>query len=509
VLQHGKKNDIFFLISVVAFVSALVYVSADGLTILFRQWMRMEEYWRFLILPVSLYFVWNSRKEIASLLIKPNFFIGIPLVLASCALYVAWHTMFVDFFIETGLFLLVLGSIALVFGLHCTRVFLFPLLYLVLMTSIIALLLMPITEYMQHLSAIMSAWFLNISGWTVLREGRFIRLPHMVLEVARACSGTGQLTALIAFALPLGILMHRSLVSRLTLVGLTIPIALLVNTLRIILIAIWNYESPQAAIHGPYGILRTPIIHPMALLMVFLCSLALSWLEKKYKARPMTSIPALGVEKAVSPTRIRAACLTGFFCIGLAISGAWVLKTGTTEFIHELKDFPFQFAGYSGSNTSESDISFYMGKPDAVLERKYRTTSGADILLYICRFNRQDVGKRISSIESELFGDKNRTVVLSAGPATQFTVKTSHSDVKEHHFTTMSWFDVCGSEVSSKNAVRKKLARNALVPGPKRNNVALVVLCVDSQDTKAGLDLLSEFAVMVYPDIRRILETQK
>jgi hypothetical protein len=288
-----------------------------------------------------------------------------------------------------------------------------------------------------------------------------------------------------------------------------VPIALLVNTLRIILIAIWNFDAPQAALHGPYGILRTPIIHPMALLMVFLCSLVFSWFEKKYKVRPMTSIPELGVEKAVSPTRIRAACLIGFFCIGLAISGAWVFKTGTTEFIHELKDFPFQFAGYSGSDTACSNISFYMGKPDAVLERTYRTTSGADILLYICRFNRQDVGKRISSIESKLIGDKNRTVVLSVGPATQFTVKTSYSDVNDHHFTTMSWFDVCGSEVSNKNAVRKKLARSALVPGPKRNNVALVVLAVESQDTKAGLDLLSEFAVTIYPDFRRILETQK
>jgi len=91
---------------------------------------------------------------------------------------------------------------------------------------------------------------LRYGGWDVLRDGRFLRLPHAVLEVASECSGAGQLTALIAFAIPLGFMMHKSIWPRIALLLLTVPFALTVNTIRIILVALWNYDGLKSAITG-------------------------------------------------------------------------------------------------------------------------------------------------------------------------------------------------------------------------------------------------------------------
>ena len=64
-------------------------------------------------------------------------------------------------------------------------------------------------------------------------DGNVIRLPGHDLFVTEACSGLRSLTALLSLGVLLGGLVLRSPVSRVAIVALSIPVAVLVNGVRV------------------------------------------------------------------------------------------------------------------------------------------------------------------------------------------------------------------------------------------------------------------------------------
>jgi EpsI family protein len=501
-ISNHLKNPLLF-IAIALTICLIGYIYFDGLSVLILQWLRLDEFWRFVIIPVSLFFIWNKRKEFGTTKIRPSILSGIALIIPGCITYVLWKIVFVDFFIEIGLFLLTLGLISLFLGTRFNRLFLLPLGYLVLMTSIIERILSPITVFMQYASAFATSLFMNTFGWGVLLDGRLLRLPGTVLEVASECSGTGQLTALIAFTIPLGVVMHRSMLPKILLLCMTIPLALLVNTIRIILISLWNYDRLKEAIHGPYEILRMPFIYPLALILLYLFSLFLSRLEKKknYISQPVTPKEMTqtgGREKLVSAIYI------GLSLLVFMIACMRLLRVEPANYVHHLNELPDAITGWQGENVADSCVSFYFGKPDETLARKYRNNNGSTLLLYIARFNVQHTRKRISSLESGLFAKDERRIVLGTDPDININTKFTSSE-NNRSIRTVSWFDIDGKTYSNISDVRKKNLVNSVQK--KRNNAALVAISSDIGDGKSNEGDLRLFIAAIYPFVKKILET--
>jgi exosortase len=67
----------------------------------------------------------------------------------------------------------------------------------------------------------------------VLLDGNVIRVPGHELFVTEACSGLRSLMALLSLGVLIGGLMLRTVVGRALLVGATIPIAILINGVRV------------------------------------------------------------------------------------------------------------------------------------------------------------------------------------------------------------------------------------------------------------------------------------
>jgi exosortase len=81
----------------------------------------------------------------------------------------------------------------------------------------------------------MGAFLLEMRDVPVLLEGNVIKLPGQTLFVAEACSGLRSLTALISLSLLLGAIWLRSAYTRILLLLLVIPIAMVVNGFRVFL----------------------------------------------------------------------------------------------------------------------------------------------------------------------------------------------------------------------------------------------------------------------------------
>ena len=96
---------------------------------------------------------------------------------------------------------LIVGLVAallLVEGWPRTRALWAPLAYLWLLVPVWDAFTEPMHEPFQQASAAMGVALLHLTGIPALRDGTFISMPNLQIEVARACSGINYLVAVLA-----------------------------------------------------------------------------------------------------------------------------------------------------------------------------------------------------------------------------------------------------------------------------------------------------------------------
>jgi exosortase len=109
----------------------------------------------------------------------------------------------------------------------------FPLSLLLFTFPIPDLLYYRITQPLQLIASRIAAGCLELSGFSVLRDGNIIQLSHMTLSVAEACSGLRSLLTLFFFCIVYSRFFETVRWIRLTVVFMALPAAILVNALRI------------------------------------------------------------------------------------------------------------------------------------------------------------------------------------------------------------------------------------------------------------------------------------
>ena len=88
---------------------------------------------------------------------------------------------------------------------------------------------------LQFKASRMGAALLEMRNVPIRLTGNVIRIPGHELFVTEACSGLRSLTALLSLAVLLGALALRSVVARVLLVAIAVPIAVIINGVRVFL----------------------------------------------------------------------------------------------------------------------------------------------------------------------------------------------------------------------------------------------------------------------------------
>lgn len=139
-----------------------------------------------------------------------------------------------------GMFALVtwwIGSVVFCFGLRAFQSFLFPLCFLFLLVPVPAVVLSAIVGWLQHGSAWMAALLFRAVGEPVQRDGIFLSLTGLDIEVAKECSSIRSSILLVITTMVLAHLFLRSWWRNLVLVLIAIPLSIAKNGLRIFVIA--------------------------------------------------------------------------------------------------------------------------------------------------------------------------------------------------------------------------------------------------------------------------------
>lgn len=207
-------------------------------------WLEDDNMSHGLFVPIAAaYIVWTKRSLLARIKPKTNYW-GLPLVLFGfLTLCVGPPSLPTWVFIVRCSFLFSLvGCILFLGGAAMLRALAFPLLLLPLMIPF------PfydrVTMPLQFLASMLSENFLTAMGYSVLREGNVLYLPTQTLNVAEACSGLRSIYALTFLTLTYSYFFTPRTRARWILAAAILPVAILVNALRVALTAIMGTYNP-------------------------------------------------------------------------------------------------------------------------------------------------------------------------------------------------------------------------------------------------------------------------
>jgi exosortase len=234
-----------------AFTIALaIAVYAPILYYMARHWYRVEDYSHgFLIVPLAIYFAWEREPQLRKARIEPSWWGVPPLVLGTLTLTVGRLGVELTN-MRVSFVLTLIGLVLLFFGRRIFRILAFPLGFLFLMVPLPQSLVNVVAFPLQLVAADWAVNLLYHLHVPALREGNIIHLPDTSLFVAEACSGLRSLMALITLGVVFAYFFRKSWGERILIVLSAIPIAILVNALRVAISGILAYRFGEKAAEG-------------------------------------------------------------------------------------------------------------------------------------------------------------------------------------------------------------------------------------------------------------------
>jgi exosortase len=126
-----------------------------------------------------------------------------------------------------------------------------------------------------------TAFLLRVLGLEVAQEGVNLSVPGFDFEVAVACSGMSSLVALIGVTAVFAYVTRLPNKHRWAIFCLSLPIALVANTIRISTIALVGYWYGKDAAMDIFHDWGSPILFVVAIIVLFLISWGFEWLNAR------------------------------------------------------------------------------------------------------------------------------------------------------------------------------------------------------------------------------------
>jgi exosortase len=262
-----------FLIALFLFLYAPVSMS------LMKAWWARDDYSHGFLVPfISLYLIWYRWERVDQLQVQPALLSGLSVIMAAGIMLLFGDAGGVITLQALSFVVMVAGLVLCLLGRDYLKALSFPIAYLLFMIPIADYLLAPLHWNFQLMAAKMGVGILQTLGFAVYLENQFIVLPHITLEVAKACSGINYLISIIAIGIPLAYVTQKNVWCRFVLVVSAVMIGVIANWVRVAGIGIWAYYGGEV-LHGPFHIFQGLFVAQLGFISLF----AGAWLLAKIK----------------------------------------------------------------------------------------------------------------------------------------------------------------------------------------------------------------------------------
>lgn len=232
-------------------LALLTVVYAPILASMVEHWRIVPDYSHgFLIVPLAMIFAYEKKFHLAAASLRGSWW-GAGLLALGLLLLAIGQLGSLLAPLRAGYVIGVMGFVLLLLGWEVFMLLLFPLSFLLLMVPLPQSLVNVVAFPLQLIAAQWAVSILHMIGIPVLLEGNIIHLAGGDLFVAEACSGLRSLMALLTLGVVFAHFFRReSLLLQVILVASTIPIAIVVNSMRVALTGVLAHEYGQEAATG-------------------------------------------------------------------------------------------------------------------------------------------------------------------------------------------------------------------------------------------------------------------
>lgn len=442
-------------------------------------WLGSQSYnHQFLIVPISLYLLWERRRDVAAAVPRPSA-AGVLAILVAGAAWLTGRAANVAVIQQFATVGMVVAVVLAVLGRDATRRMTFPLAYLFLAVPAGD----ALVPWLQDVTAHMAVRALQIVGIPVYVDGYYLSTPGGDFKIAEACAGLHYLMASIALGVLFAQLMYRTWWRRILFLVLSVLVPIAANGARaflIVLIAdLTNGEVATGVDHIIYGWIFLTVV------MLLLLALGMSFRERDEK-REMVAGAMMAYGSAVRPGRMITAAL--ICCISIIAAPAYALfLDNSTSAPQAVVVLPAPPAGWRLVAPGQETWRPTVVGADSEAVSTYEVGS-ARVLLHVAYYARQREGAEIISPANTL-SDETSWRRIAAGPASVLldgrAVSVRHARLRSatKNLIVWQWYWVDGRFTGNAYVAKALRAKVALIGGGRE--AAIVTVAVEYADGDA------------------------
>jgi exosortase D (VPLPA-CTERM-specific) len=489
---------------------------------LYVNWQREEYSHGFLIPFICAFLSWRRRR----LFLDPGLrgsWAGAGVVLLGlllCYLGLAASIVGLDAY---ALVIVIAGCVVAAFGWRGLRLAAVPVALLVLMIPLPTFWYNNLSSQLQLISSQLGVAIIRAGGVSVFLEGNVIDLGSYKLQVAEACSGLRYLFPLMTLGLVVAYMFKGRTWTRWVVLLSTIPIAVLMNSVRIGIIGILvdRFGSTQAE----------GFLHQFEGWVIFMTCFALLLLECAVllrisgDRRPFRQ--ALGLDEPPGPAsgrpqpgiRLGKPAMAAVLALALAVFPVFALpqrveiKPARSEF----SEFPLQVGDWVGRRNRLESVYLDELKLDDYLLAEFVladatvTPKASAVNLYVAYYASQRTGQSVHSPRSCLPGGGWRIqnldqhdvagVRLHGGP---LRVNRAIIQQGSERQLVYYWFQERGRDITNEYLVKWYLLSDAVTLNRSDGALVRVITSLqDGEDAAVGDARLSRFSASMLPELQK------
>lgn len=254
----NNKYHIIFIPLILIFFVACYHTT---LSWMYGRFMSSDSYYShgFIIPLVAAFLIWQKRTELKNEPATISYW-GLLIILFAVILHLAGTIIYVFSVSGFSIFFLITGITLFIFGKKITQIIIFPLMFFIFMFPMPSAMINLISLPMKMIVAKASVYFVRLIGISVFQEGFHISILAGSLLVGNPCSGLRSLIAFLALSAVLAYMINMSIIRKWLLVLFVIPIALLSNMIRVVILVLISHfwglaaAAPESFWHNASGV---------------------------------------------------------------------------------------------------------------------------------------------------------------------------------------------------------------------------------------------------------------
>jgi len=258
----SRKNIFTFLALGFVFI-AFLWSYWPGLVELWELWKLSDEYSSGLLVPfLAAYVLWTRRSDIARYPVRPSVW-GLFAFAAAQAVRLFGLFLMYNSAERLSIVLSIASLVLLLFGWKFFRKVSPILLFLCLMLPLPNVIQYHVGLNLQRLATSSAVFCLEVLGYQVVQDGHTIEIGNVSVAVLEACNGLRMITAFFVISGLVVLIVERAWWEKLIILISSLPIALLCNTIRLVITSIFftilKGEYWERVFHDFGGYLMMPL----------------------------------------------------------------------------------------------------------------------------------------------------------------------------------------------------------------------------------------------------------